>query len=161
MSCLKLDGTDGPLSRWPCGDAAHFYGQMDKIGTICFETNYAAFEDYNVNATWIKNWYQMDKITYDTACKLFVNRIHMDWKREAQREKLRKSKVASTKAIKSGGRDGLFANSLKEKRAEETRAIVQITRNLSQGSSSVCRLFKTNAGLKKRCTMLKRPSRKS
>ena len=124
----------------------------------------------------------LDKLR--AARHIILTRIHMKWKREplsrraralellqetekkfaaleAQRAKPRKSKVATTKAIEFERQDGCIPIRLKEKRAEQIRAIVEITGNIRKCSRCVSRLIKTYPGLKKKAhTMMKKPSRK-
>ena len=75
---IKTDGTDlystytKKISRKICADAAHFYGQVEKVGSIGSCTNFQAFVDFNVNPKWITTWVQRQKITWSIATKLYL-----------------------------------------------------------------------------------------
>ena len=79
VSHMKYDGSNNAgymarkSSKRLCGDGMHFYCQAKKVGTLNIQTNYPAFEAFNVNPRWISTWYNRGKISWTEANTLFVN----------------------------------------------------------------------------------------
>jgi hypothetical protein len=54
-------------SRAKSPNAAHFYLQVEKFGTLRQECNYSKYVDYQVNPRWVGCWLQARKLSFDVA----------------------------------------------------------------------------------------------